>query len=106
MSIRSSEREIARRLAERGAEPEPPAELLARLKSDIPAELGGRLRLVEAAAAEERESAAGGRRWLLAASIAAAVAGGFLALQVRERAIAPVAEVEEPAIAAERAGRG
>ena len=98
---RSSEREVARRLSERGPEPEPPAELLARLKADIPAELGGRLRLVEAAAAEERRPAWGERRWLLAASIAAALAGGFLALEVRERATAPVAELEPtPEVAA------
>jgi len=98
---RSSEREVARRLSERGPEPEPPAELLARLKAEIPAELGGRLRLVEAAAAEERRPAWGERRWLLAASIAAALTGGFLALEVRERATAPVAELEPtPEVAA------
>ncbi|HVF59047.1 MAG TPA: von Willebrand factor type A domain-containing protein [Thermoanaerobaculia bacterium] len=98
---RSSEREVARRLSERGPEPEPPAELLARLKADIPAELGGRLRLVKAAAAEERRPAWGERRWLLAASIAAALAGGFLALEVRQQATAPVEEVEAtPEVAA------
>ncbi len=105
---RLNEREIARRLAAQD-DVEPPAELLARLRAEIPEDPGARLRLVATAAREDvRPRAFGGRRlWLLAASIAVALLGGFLALEVRRQAAAPgELELSERPAAAPEAGAG
>jgi hypothetical protein len=71
-----NEREMARRLrAERGRE-EPPPELLARIKSEIPPAITVSPRL--AVAGGEAQAALRRRRWLLAASLLAALGTGEL----------------------------
>lgn len=76
-----SEREIARRLAERD-DVEPPAGLLERIKSEIPAEV--RIAPEVQAGREERIGDMSARqRWLIAASVVAAVGAGVFALQLR-----------------------
>jgi hypothetical protein len=79
------ERDIARQLAEREGL-DPPAGLLERIKSEIPAtiQLGA-----AAPGGEPRERRRAGdsrQRWLLAASLAAMVGAGFFALRLREQA--------------------
>ena len=79
------ERDIARQLAEREGL-DPPAGLLERIKSEIPATI----QLGTAAPGDEtRERRRAGdsrQRWLLAASLAAMVGAGFFALRLRQQA--------------------
>ena len=76
-----SEREIARRLAERD-DVEPPAGLLERIQSEIPAEI--RIAPELQAGREERMGDMSTRqRWLIAASVVAAIGAGVFALQLR-----------------------
>jgi hypothetical protein len=76
-----SEREIARRLSERG-EVEPPADLLARIKAEIP------LKPLTVQAAGAQEASLGGFRtrqaWLIAASLLAMIGTGLFSLHVFE----------------------
>ncbi len=93
---RLSEREIARRLAERD-DVEPPAGLLERIQSEIPAEV--RITPEVQAGREERIGDMSTRqRWLIAASVVAAVGAGVFALQLR-----PPAEMAESEMAQEEA---
>jgi hypothetical protein len=102
---RSSEREIARRLAER-EELEPPAGLLDRIKSEIPpsVRIG-----TGAPGAERRNPLPATRRWLIAASLAATVGAGFFALRLGqeapslERPALPVPTAAAPALPAPQA---
>ncbi|HVR98844.1 MAG TPA: hypothetical protein VMW27_19655, partial [Thermoanaerobaculia bacterium] len=83
-----SEREIARRLAERD-DVEPPAGLLERIQSEIPAEI--RIAPEVQAGREERIGDMSTRqRWLIAASVVAAIGAGVFALQLRP----PMEEME------------
>jgi Ca-activated chloride channel family protein len=97
-----SEREIARRLAERD-DVEPPAGLLERIKSEIPAEV--RIAPEVQAGREERIGDMSARqRWLIAASVVAAVGAGVFALQLRPamEEMAPETAQEEMAAEAPR----
>jgi hypothetical protein len=77
---RWSEREIARKLAER--EPlEPPAGLLEKIKGEIPPTLP-----VGVPQPEARRPSPPPRRWLIAASLVAMVGAGFFALRLRTEA--------------------
>jgi hypothetical protein len=77
---RWSEREIARKLAER--EPlEPPAGLLEKIKGEIPPKLP-----VGVPQPEARRPSPPPRRWLIAASLVAMVGAGFFALRLRTEA--------------------
>jgi Ca-activated chloride channel family protein len=78
---RLSEREIARKLAER-EDFEPPAGLLEKIKSEIPPAV-----TVGAGVAGERRSVLPSRqRWLIAASLIAMVGAGLFALRPRQQA--------------------
>jgi hypothetical protein len=92
-----SEREIARRLSERG-EVEPPADLLARIQAEIP------LKPLTIHAADAQEARAGRFRarqaWLIAASLLAMIGTGLFSLHVFEgkrELTAPRAAVERSA---------
>jgi hypothetical protein len=74
---RWSEREIARKLAERD-ELEPPPGLLEKIKSEIPPMIPSRTGLPEI---DRRPSMPPRQRWLLAASLVAMVGGGLFALR-------------------------
>jgi hypothetical protein len=78
------ERDVARQLAEREGL-DPPAGLLERIKSEIPAaiQLGAAAPSPEA---KETRGMPARQRWLLAASLVAMVGAGFFALRVREQA--------------------
>jgi len=80
---RRDEREIRRRLADLPAG-EPPADLLARLREDLPPALA-----IGEEAAARRRPAALGRRWLLAASLALMTGAGAVGLRVMQRMPAP-----------------
>ena len=94
------EKEIARRLASLGA-PEPPPNLLEKLKAEIPTHLEG----VPELPAETPESPRDpdrSRLWLVAASLAVAVGGTFVAFQVQRQTVpsgltAPLQEAAAPA---------
>ena len=90
---RLTEREIARKLAER-EDFEPPADLLERIKNEIPpaVTVGNQ--------APETEQEAGmplRQRWLIAASLIAMVGAGLVALEVGLLRSGSELEVEEPA---------
>ena len=88
---RSSEREIARRLAERD-ELEPPAGLLDKIKSEIPPSV----HIGTGTPDERRSPMPFQQRWLIAASLVAMVGAGLFALRVREQA-PPLARAAAPA---------
>jgi Ca-activated chloride channel family protein len=101
-SHKLSEREVERLLSEAPppAALEPPADLLARLKNDIPTDL----RLVLPDEAEPAPPAVlrpwsgwPRQRWLMAASLLLVVGAGWLALRVRESA-PPMADEAVPAL--------
>ncbi len=106
---RLSEREVARRLSERpsgtpgshGSNTEPPADLLARLKADIPEHiqivLPGEPRPGQTIQFPPRRPDAGWqqRRWLLAASLVLALGAGLFALRVREGLVPGGADMGE-----------
>lgn len=99
------DREIARRLSDLPAG-EPPADLLDRLRADVPADLGSRLDRAAEEAGEadpERDDALPParppRRWLAAAAVLVTlVGGGYLAWQLTAGAPAPATWVEERAV--------
>jgi hypothetical protein len=78
-----SEREIARRLSERGdpGDVEPPADLLARLQAEIPAEIPLEIQVSGKLASDRRTPRQG---WLIAASLVAMIGAGLFSLHVRE----------------------
>jgi Ca-activated chloride channel homolog len=95
---RLTEREIARKLSER-EDFEPPADLLERIKNEIPAAV------TVGVQAPETEKEAGmpfRQRWLIAASVIAMIGAGLVALQV---GLTPLGE-EEEAMTASRAQDG
>jgi Ca-activated chloride channel homolog len=80
---RLSEREIARKLAER-EDFEPPAGLLEKIKNEIPPEIS-----VGTETADEKRSLMPSRqRWLIAASLVLMVGAGLFALRVRQQSAA------------------
>ncbi len=93
-----SEREIARRLSERG-EVEPPADLLARIQAEIPQ------KPLTLQAADEEEARPGRFRarqaWLVAASLLAMIGTGLFSLHVFEGK----RELAAPGMAVERSAR-
>ncbi|HEV2845002.1 MAG TPA: hypothetical protein VG477_09170 [Thermoanaerobaculia bacterium] len=95
---RLSERDIARKLAER-EDLEPPAGLLDRIKSEIPPTV---ISVVPGPSVPERRSAMPvTQRWLIAASLIAAVGAGVFALRVQQQApeMVDMAMEEAPASA-------
>ncbi len=92
-----TEREIARKLAERD-DVEPPAGLLDKIKSEIPPSIQVGPRPVPAAVFA-KPTPSRRREWLIAASVATALAGGLLGLRVLDVARLPQDEaaVEAPA---------
>jgi Ca-activated chloride channel family protein len=78
---RLSEREIARKLAER-EDFEPPAGLLEKIKSEIPPEVS----VGTAVPGERRSAMPSKQRWLIAASLVAMLGAGLFALRLREQA--------------------
>ena len=98
---RLSEREIARKLAER-EDFEPPAGLLEKIKNEIPPEIAVGTEI----AGERRSLMPPRQRWLIAASLVLMVGAGLFALRVRQQSsmlgseIAPAA----PPAAAARGG--
>jgi hypothetical protein len=95
---RWSEREIARKLAERD-ELEPPAGLLEKIKSEIPPMIPAGTGLPEI---DRRPSMPPRQRWLIAASLVAMLGAGLFALRVR-MAVSPVEETARTAAGAQRA---
>lgn len=97
---RLSEREVARRLAERpaGSEVEPPADLLARLKNDIPEQiqivLPGEPRPGSPLPFRPRTGGWERRQWLMAATVILALGAGLFALRVRQT-VQMASEAEE-----------
>jgi len=99
---RHRQREIARRLRAVPAG-EPPADLLARLREDVPAELGERL---DAERDEPAPPPARTLRWVpAAAALAMVVGGGLLVWRVFE-GVPLVEESPEPAVVREAAAGG
>ncbi|HEX6900050.1 MAG TPA: von Willebrand factor type A domain-containing protein [Thermoanaerobaculia bacterium] len=100
---RLSERDIARKLAER-EDLEPPAGLLDKIKSEIPptVSLG-----TGAPGLERRSAMPTTQRWLIAASLIAAVGAGVFALRMQREApsMADMAVEEAPAAAPQRESR-
>ena len=99
---RLSEREIARKLAER-EDFEPPAGLLEKIKNEIPPEIS-----VGTETESERRSLMPSRqRWLIAASLILMVGAGLFALRVRQQSAALESVIEPkspPAAATARGG--
>lgn len=87
-----SEREIARKLAERD-ELEPPAGLLEKIKSEIPPEIPVGTGVPEI---DRRPSIPPRQRWLIAASLVAMAGAGLFALRVRME-VPPVEETARTA---------
>jgi hypothetical protein len=92
---RLSEREIARKLAERD-ELEPPAGLLEKIKSEIPPMIPVGTGVPEI---DRRSSMPPRQRWLIAASLVATVGAGLFALHV-QREVPPVQETARTAAGA------
>ena len=89
--------------------PVPPADLAARIKAEIPADLPAIPTLADDSAPVAPMS--GSRIWLMAASVVLAIGGGFLALRWMDRMPAPgeraaVAEVDSVAAGQEAARAG
>lgn len=97
---RLSERDIARKLAER-EDLEPPAGLLDKIKSEIPPTVAIG---TGAPGLERRNAMPTPQRWLIAASLVAAVGAGVFALRVQQQAPEMVSEAvkEEAPAAAQR----
>lgn len=94
---RLSEREIARRLAER-EEFEPPAGLLEKIKNEIPPEVSVG---TEVPGSERRNPMPVRQRWLIAASLVATVGAGLLGFQVWNRQSASLGQASEEAPASQ-----
>jgi Ca-activated chloride channel homolog len=85
-SSRWNEREVARRLSRRD-EQEPPADLLERIRSEIPPAVSV---APEAAPTERRRAMDGTRKgWLAAASLAAMVGAGVIGMEVYQKSDPP-----------------
>jgi hypothetical protein len=96
---RLSEREIARKLAERD-ELEPPAGLLEKIKSEIPPEISVGTGVPEI---DRRPAMPPRQRWLIAASLVATVGAGLFALHVQKE-VPPVEETARTAAGARQPG--
>lgn len=95
---RLSEREIARKLAER-EDFEPPAGLLEKIKNEIPPEIAVGTEI----AGERRNLMPSRQRWLIAASLVLMVGAGLFALRVRQQSAmlgSEIAPAAPPAAAA------
>jgi Ca-activated chloride channel family protein len=95
---RLSEREIARKLAERD-DFEPPAGLLEKIKNEIPPAVA----VGTETSGERRSTMPSRQRWLIAASLVAMIGAGLFALRLRQQAPAlesAVAPQSHPAAAA------
>ncbi len=90
---RWSEREIARKLAERGDELEPPAGLLEKIKSEIPPMIPVGTGVPEI---DRRPAMPPRQRWLIAASVVMVVGAGLLVLHRTE--VPPVEETARAAV--------
>jgi Ca-activated chloride channel homolog len=93
---RLTEREITRRLAER-EDFEPPADLLERIKNEIPPAVTVGTQIPDADRPDKEAGMPTRQRWLIAASIVAMIGAGLVALQVSQMPSGEEMAVEEPA---------